>query len=195
MVHPGPDANNRIEELHNDHRSLVDYLQSNGQLLLQSRAQDAFSKTLIVAVASYFEVRLTQAIVDLYLEATGPIDILAQFVKRQAIGRRFSQLFNWGNESRHSQNANGFYRLFGSGFADYMIQKVRDDESLDDSVKAFLEIGNLRNQMLHEDFADFQLNKTVDDVYSLYQTATTFVERFPIEIRGFMGTRQSQDSI
>ena len=188
MVESGSDKSSRIEELRNDHQDIVDYLQSNGQILLQSRAQDAFSKTLIVAAASHFEVRLTQAIVDLYLETTGPKDILAQFVKRQAIGRRFAQLFNWGDESRHGQNANGFYRLFGPGFADYMIQKVRDDKSLDDSVKAFLEIGNLRNQMVHENYADFQLNKTVDEVYSLYQTATTFVERFPIEIREFMGT-------
>ena len=192
MVYLGPDANNRIEELHNDHRDLVGYLQSNGQLLLQSRAQDAFSKTLIVAVASHFEVRLTQAIVDLYLETTGPIDVLAQFVKRQAIGRRFSQLFNWGDESRHGQNANGFYRLFGSSFAEYMIQRINRDKSLDDSVKAFLEIGNLRNQMVHEDFADFQLNKTVDEVYDLYRSATRFVSEFRAIIREFIANNQQQ---
>ena len=51
-----------------------------------------------------------------------------------------------------------------------MKQRVQEDRDFDESVKAFLEIGNLRNQMVHEDYADFQLNKTVEEVLlSLYQ--------------------------
>ena len=111
-----PDINNRIEELWSDHRDLVAFLQSDNQLQLQSRVEDAFSKTLIVAAASYFEVRLTQSIVELYYESTQEAGILAQFVKKQAIGRRFAQLFQWDNEGKTAQNANSFYRSFGANF-------------------------------------------------------------------------------
>ncbi len=188
-----PDINNRIEELWSDHRDLVAFLQSDNQLQLQSRVEDAFSKTLIVAAASYFEVRLTQSIVELYYESTQEAGILAQFVKKQAIGRRFAQLFQWDNEGKTAQNANSFYRSFGANFREYMVGRVREDKYLEDSVKAFLEIGNLRNQMVHGNYADFQLNKTVEEVYKLYQDATNFVDSLPAAIRDFIEIEKSHD--
>ena len=188
-----PDISNRIEELWSDHRDLVAFLQSDNQLQLQSRVEDAFSKTLIVAAASYFEVRLTQSIVDLYIESTQGAELLAQFVKKQAIGRRFAQLFEWGDEAKPGRNANSFYMSFGADFREYMVSKVRNDQCLDESVRAFLEIGNLRNQMVHGNYADFQLNKTVDEVFKLYQSAVGFVESFPEAIRDYIASFKSQD--
>ena len=170
-----------------DHRDLVNYLMSNGQIQLRSRAEEAFSKTLIVAAASYFEIRLTQIIIELYRETTQGVGVLVQFVERKAIGRGFSQLFQW-----NQNNANQFYSFFGNDFASRMRNKVRDDSGLADSVKAFLEIGELRNQMVHNNYADFQLSKTVDEVYNLYQTATRFVDEFQVTIREFLTTREPQ---
>ena len=181
------DKSLRIEELRNDHRDLVDYLQSNGQVLLQSRVQDAFSKTLVIAAASYFEIRLTGIIVGLFRDSTSGVEALAQFVERKAIGRGFAQLFQWDR-----RNANYFYRFFGEEFATLMEQKVRDNDSLADSVRAFLEIGDLRNQMVHGDFADFQLGKTVDEVYDLYESAAKFVNEFQTTIRGYVTDSQQR---
>ena len=183
---------NRIDQIWSDHRELVAYLQSSNQLQLQFRAEEAFSKTLIVAAASYFEVQLTHIIVDLFREATHGAEPLAQFVKNQAIGRRFAQLFDWGDGTRPGRNANGFYKSFGPEFADYMKQKVESDQTFDASVKAFLEIGDLRNQMVHGNFVDFQLNKTVDEVYQLYQTATDFVNGFSDSVREFITSNERE---
>ena len=188
-----PDINNRIEELWSDHRDLVAFLQSDNQLQLQSRVEDAFSKTLIVAAASYFEVRLTQSIVELYYESTQGAGVLTQFVKKHAIGRRFAQLFQWENDGKTAQNANSFYRSFGADFREFMVRRVRKDKCLEDSVKAFLEIGNLRNQMVHGNYADFQLNKTVEEVFKLYQDATNFVDGFPAAIREFIELDKLRD--
>lgn len=65
-------------------------------------------------------------------------------------------------------------------FADhaYMVEKVRDDRALDESIKAFLELGKFRNNMVHENYANFPLNKTVAEVFELYQKANIFVEGF-----------------
>ncbi len=186
-------ANNRIDEIWNDHGDLVAYLQSSNQLQLQSRAEEAFCKTLIIAAASYFEVRLTHVIVDLFREMTHGAEALAQFVRNQAIGRRFAQLFDWGDGTSPGRNANGFYKLFGPEFADYMKQKVKGDQTLDDSVKAFLEIGDLRNQLVHGNYADFQLNKTVDEAYELYRIATIFVEGFSDSAREFISSEHQKD--
>lgn len=172
---------NRIEEMRNDHKELAEYLLHNGQLRLKTVTEDAFSKTLLIAVASYFEVRVSEIIIDLYRELSQGTDILAEFVRNKAIERRFSNLFQW-----ERKNANFFYSSFGKGFSDYMQKKVAENQTLDKSVQAFLEIGNLRNQIAHRNYADFQLNKTAEEVYSLYKDAAKFVDEFPIAIREFI---------
>ena len=174
---------NRIQELCDDHRILVEYLQANNRLQMLSRVEESFSKTLLIAVASYFEVQLTAIILDLYREMTEGSEALIEFVRKQGIGRRFAQLFQWETNGRPGRNANSFYRLFGPEFANYMKDRVTEDRQLDAGVKAFLEIGNLRNEMVHGDFADFQLNKNVDDIYELYISAILFLDEFPKAIR------------
>ena len=165
----------------------MEYLESANSLLLRDRAESAFAKTLLLAAASYFEVHLTQTIIDLYLEMTQGVEELAEFVRRQAIGRRFAQLFQWGSDESPGRNANSFYVSFGERFSAHMKQRVQEDRDFDESVKAFLEIGNLRNQMVHGNYADFHLNKTVEEVYSLYTQAGRFVDEFPDAIRQFIG--------
>ena len=178
-----------------DHRELVEYLESGKSLLLRDRAESAFAKTLLIAAASYFEIRLTQIIIDLYLEMTHGVEELAEFVKKQAIGTRFAQLFQWGSGKGPGRNANSFYVLFGEAFSAHMKQRVQEDREFDDSVRAFLEIGNLRNQMVHGNYADFQLNKTVEEVYSLYVRAHRFVDKFPDAIRQFIGRENPTSNI
>ena len=167
----------------------MELLRSSNQLAMMSSVETTFGKTLVVAVASYFEVRLTEIILDLYREATGRVEPLIEFVSRQAIGRRFAQLFNWDDP-----NANGFYRLFGNQFSRAMRARIGASTELDESVKAFLEIGRLRNQMVHENFADFQLTKTVNEVYSLYRSATLFLDEFPVTIREVAASTQDSEA-
>ncbi len=186
MTEHGLAINNRIEELWNDHASLVNYLQASRQIQLLSRVQDSFRKTLLIAAASYFEVQLTQTIVDLYGEADQGAGILSAFVRRKAIGNSFSSLFNWD-----SPNANSFYKLFGTDFADIMKIRVREDQGLSESVKAFLEIGHLRNQLVHRNYADFQLDKTLEEIYEDYQVASKFLNTFPIVVRECIAAKNS----
>lgn len=186
MTTSSPAINNRIEELWNDHASLVDYLQANRQLQLLSRVHDSFRKTLIIATASYFEVQLTEIIVDLYEEVDQGTGVLSEFVKKKAIGRGFSSLFHWD-----SPNANYFYKWFGPDFATSMRCKVREDRELDESVKAFLEIGHLRNELVHKNYADFQLNKTLEEIYECYQKATHFLTTFPTVVGEFVAANNS----
>ena len=183
MTTLNPAINNRIEELWHDHASLVDYLQANRQLQLLSRVHDSFRKTLIVAVASYFEVQMTEIIVDLYDKADQGTGVLSEFVKRRAIGRSFSSLFAW-----ESPNANHFYKCFGPEFAASMKRKVDEDKDLEESVKAFLEIGHLRNELVHKNYADFQLDKTLEEIYERYQLANNFLTTFPAVVREHIAT-------
>lgn len=189
MLDAESQPNNRIEELRNDHNELVDHLLSSGQLRLKTVAEDTFGKTLLIAAASYFEVRLSKSIIDLYRDVAQGADVLAEFVRTKAIERRFSNLFQWDRK-----NANSFYGSFGKSFSNYMQNKVTECRKLDESVQAFLEIGNLRNQMAHENYAEFQLNKTAEEVYCLYNKATKFVDEFPIIIREFIRQQNANTS-
>lgn len=166
-------ADDAIEAMVAEHRQLIAHLQSTGAISLQAAVEPAFAKTLLISAASYYEHRMTEVLVGLYqFDGNGPT-VLSEFVKNQAIGRRYAQLFSWGDN-----NANRFFSLFGSGFRAYMVQKVRNDRDLDESIKAFLELGNLRNAMVHGNYMDFLLNKTVAEVFELYRKAGIFVAGF-----------------
>ena len=174
-----------IEALWSDHQAVVEHLQSSGEWTLSGRVDDAFTKTLIVATASYFEVQLTETILGIYQTSTSGFEQLVEFVRTKAIGRGFAQLFDWGKDGRPSHNANHFYSFFGGEFSRHMRELVRQDEDLDNSVRAFLEIGNLRNHMVHGDYANFTLEKTATDIYKLYEKATLFLAMFSQELESF----------
>jgi hypothetical protein len=66
-----------------------------------------------------------------------------------------------------------------------MKRRVEDDDSLNEAVRAFLEIGSNRNRLIHNDFGSFFLEKTAEEVYNLYSKAMVFVEAFPLALREF----------
>lgn len=60
--------------------------------------------------------------------------------------------------------------------------RVSESEPLRLAIKAFLELGNERNLLVHQDFATFPMEKTLEEVYSLYQTGFKFVEYLPVAL-------------
>jgi hypothetical protein len=47
---------------------------------------------------------------------------------------------------------------------------------LPDGMKAFLALGDHRNRLVHNNFADLTTDQTVEDVYSLFGKAQSFVD-------------------
>ena len=66
-----------------------------------------------------------------------------------------------------------------------MKKKVEDDEELSDAIRAFLEIGNDRNRLVHQDFGSFFLEKTAEEIYSRYRSAIKFVDAVPEALSEF----------
>lgn len=75
-----------------------------------------------------------------------------------------------------------------------MGKEVKDDPQLQSSIRAFLELGNLRNQLVHENFAVFPLEKTSGEIYQLYQVALFFVEIFPNKLYAYAQRVASEPS-
>ena len=177
-------SENVVERLHDDFIALREFLQGNDGANLLYVVEENFPKSLLLAAASHFERRLTEAVKDFAREVTIEDHPLVSLIEAKAIKGQYHTWFSW----RGARNANSFFALFGAAFRQYAEAVVDRDDSLKDSIRAFLEIGRERNPLVHEDFADFRMDKTSEEIYELYRSATVFVDWFPQAIREFSST-------
>ena len=175
----------KIERLHGEFHELHNFLMNPkvGKERLALVVDEIFPKTLLLAVASYFEHRMRTAVEEFAKDVTHNDYRLVSLINRRVIERQYHTWFNWKAEK--ATGANSFFGMFGDLFKKYAEKTVKENDRLDEAIRAFLEIGRVRNELIHEDFAEFPFNKTPNDVYQLYERASFFVEWFPIAIREF----------
>ena len=178
-----------VDRLHSDFKEVVEQLESNGEISLRNSAEEVFRKSLLLAAASYFERRVTDVVLEFISEASVNDDLVTEFVRRQAIDRRYHTLFAWNR-----QNANQFFGLFGADFGEYMKNYVANNPDYESAIRAFMEIGRERNRIVHEDFGSAELEKSTTEVHYLYEQALIFVEQIPLRFEEFLASRQSPDS-
>ncbi|WKZ62521.1 MAG: HEPN domain-containing protein [Saprospiraceae bacterium] len=157
--------------------SLVDYLKNQQQLTFYNEAENNFRKTILLLAASYFEKEISETVIDFAKSHSSNDDLVVSIIKQKAVSRQYHTYFGWDKA-----NANSFFSLFGEDFKNRMIQKVKADNKLDESIKAFLEIGNERNKMVHQNFAEIIIDKTAEEIYKLYQTALYFIDTMKTEL-------------
>lgn len=145
---------------------------------LRITANDNFRKSLLLAAASYFEKRICDIVLEFVRERSKGSVLLEEFVRNKAITRQYHTWFDW-----EKNNANRFYSLFGKSFSEMMRERVKQIGGLQDSERAFLEVGNERNKLVHQDYVTFLLNKTMDEIYQCYRKALDFVEILPAALR------------
>jgi hypothetical protein len=64
-----------------------------------------------------------------------------------------------------------------------MTSRIASDEVLAENVRAFMEIGRERNLLVHSDYVSYLINKTPEEIYTLYQKANEFVSAVGAEWR------------
>ena len=162
-------ARKTIEEIYKDYKEYSSYLEKEGQISFVSDYRNIFSKTLLLSVASYFEDEIKQIIHKVLL--TSNSKMLKEFIENKALNRQYHTLFSW-NEN----NANSFFRLFGRDFQDFMKCKVDLDENLKQSIKNFLLLGRTRNKLVHGNYAIFNIDMTVDEIFEKFQSSLMFID-------------------
>lgn len=172
--------NTIVDDLHTEFTEIHKFLLVNNELSWATVVENNFRKILLVAAASRFEQSMTNEVLKFTTEATSAKHPLTFLVKSKAIDRMYYTWFDW-----NANNANKFFKLFGENFQNHMKKKIRENEELERSISAFIEIGRSRNRMIHEDFGNFTLEKTQQEIQELYDHAKLFVEQFPIELRTF----------
>ena len=169
-----------VDGLHESFSGLLSILDETGELSLRTVADENFRKSLLLAATSYFERRMTEAVLVFVREATSGNEVVGAFVYNKAVSRQYHTWFQW-----KENNANSFFGLFGRDFLDFMKRRVRDDDGLADSVRAFMELGRERNRVVHQDYGAVALEKTTEEIYALYCRAMGFVEMVPVALREF----------
>lgn len=158
-----------------DYHDIKTLLLKQSELSLQTTVDAHFRKTFLISCASYHETCI-QGILSSFLERTVGDKRAIAFAESKGIKRQYHTYFTWDNDGKVPNNINSFLGLFGSDFKEKISQEIASNEDIKLNMKSFLEIGNLRNQMAHENLLAFNLEKTFDELTVLNEKALKFLE-------------------
>lgn len=147
------------------------FLLKNGQVSQAVDINEHYKKILLLSCASYYEKQITGVIKYFVETKTSDVRIIS-FLDNKAIQRQYHTYFNWDQ----SNNINNFLGLFGPEFKETVSKEIKENDSLSKQVKAFLEIGAERNKMVHQNFLEYNLEKTFPEIVALHKEALGFVE-------------------
>lgn len=167
-----------VDAIYRDHGALLTYLRENNQISFLNVTEGVLPKVLLLAAASHLESEVQELIISYFSDVTGGHRPAISFVQRKAVSRQYHTYFQW-----ESGNANSFFALFGDDFKTSMTEKIKKDSIFAQSVKDFVQLGSLRNQLVHQNYASFTLEKTADEIWGLYESACSFIELLPSLLR------------
>lgn len=160
-----------VHSFFRDHQELKAVLEKSNEISLLQTAEDSLRKSIALAAGSYFEYEISNLLAQFAANKSNNCAELVGFIKNKALNRQYHSLFNWD-----ARNANTFFGLFGEEFKKLAQEDVKKFQSLNDSVKSFLELGELRNMVAHQNFASFATDKTSDEIFSSFKIALEFLE-------------------
>ena len=158
-----------IDKLYSDNVTLLDYLSAQGEVSLRQIAEESFRKALVLSAASYFEYEIVEALRTYAVRRAGADECILAMLRTRVLSRQYHTFFDWPN-----RRVGPFYGLLGDVIGTELKQEC-SAAALKTAVDAFLELGNLRNELVHQNFAGYAFEKTTKEVYELYNTASKFV--------------------
>lgn len=187
-----------VDRLYNEYEEISNFLSSKNEISLSSNLNKQYKKVILLSSASYYEHQIISILSNFVAQCSQNDTRLINFLKIQAISGKYHQLFNWGeqdNPDKPNKNANRFWRLFGNEFKERINKEletknitdqveIKKKEEVITSIQAFLEIGHLRNILVHNNFAAYDYNqKTTQEIYLLHQGANRFIEYVQLQLK------------
>jgi hypothetical protein len=168
-----------VDILQAEYLSIVGFLNSESQPSLASDVNKYFRKVFVLSAASYFEHLIQDILLKFIKEKTNDNAPALNFFKKKAIGMQYHTYFSWGEKDdpdRPGKNANTFFSLFGEDFKKNAESRIASSAPLEKAMRSFLEVGHLRNILVHSNFAAYSFeNKTTEEIYDLYKEGLIFV--------------------
>lgn len=161
-----------IESQYKDSKELYDYLMSKGEITFATYIDNVYKKVLVLSVASYFERVVSDCILNFARVSSSKDYRVVKLIENKVIERQYHTLFDW-----KAKNTNAFWKLFGDDTKIKVRNLITESETLQKAELNFLEIGELRNLLVHENFAEYDVNLTLEDIYSKYRSACDFVSQ------------------
>ena len=93
-----------VDRVHNEFSELLKVLDKMNEVSLRNTVDDNFRKLLLMAAASYFERRMTDAVLNFAAEITTEDHVLTYLIKKKAVSRQYHLWFDWD-----ARNANRFF--------------------------------------------------------------------------------------
>ncbi len=171
----------QVSQLFERAEALRSYLLEKNEVSFLSFADENFRKLFVVASASALETEICRTLLAFAHKSLSLNHVLVQFIQRKAIERQYHTWFDW-----RSTNVNSFLGLFGEKFKKFASDRISRDEDLSASCRAFLELGLLRNRLVHGDFSIFTLEKTTHEICELFDSACNFAETLPKMLAEFV---------
>jgi len=165
-----------ISKSYNDFLKLKEFLREQGEVDFSINLENDFTKNLLISSASFIEDSLQKVLIQ-FVESNSNKDIIIHFLKNKAISRQYHSYFDW-----KSKNINNFLGLFGVDFKKKFNQDIKIIENMELNVESFLELGRLRNELVHQNFILYKLEKTSQEIFSLFEESSKFITFFEEKI-------------
>lgn len=156
--------------------SLKKYLLENKQLDYSISVENDFRKNLLISSASFIESSVQSILID-FVNSNSSHSVIVNFLKNKAISRQYHSYFDW-----NGKNINGFLGLFGPDFRDSVKQSIKE-KKLEEKIKSFIELGKLRNELVHQNFILYTIEKTADEIKVLFDEAEEIVDFLDSELK------------
>lgn len=188
---------NPVYQIKNEYEMLSAHLKEANEISLLSDLNKNFRKILLLSAGSYFEHRITIILSEFVRKKSNEDERIINFLEKQAISQRYHQLFSWGEKDKPDkpgENANTFFKLFGDNFKGQIDNELKikkedtteqkaEKERISSSIKAFIEIGHLRNILVHRNFAAYDYDqKTPEEIYELFLKAEPFLSYIELKL-------------
>lgn len=163
-----------VHSYYEDNLSLINALESAKEISLLQIAEDSLKKSLALAVGSYFEHEILLLLENYAIKQSNKCIPLTSFIKSKALARQYHTFFDW-KEIKES-SANVFFGYFGDEFKKSVITEVKSSPDLAKAIKSFIELGQLRNKVAHQNFASFTTDKTSKEIFDSFEDAMKFLD-------------------
>lgn len=160
-----------IDSYYSQHRTLSDFLHEKEEVSLKIDADKKFSKTLILASASYFEDRIISIVDGFCRHHSRANEMVMSLLKVKAFERQYHSFFDW-----KVNNANKFFSQFGEETKQRHLKNIKRDEALKKHEMDFMFIGSRRNVLVHTNFVVSPIEETYLEIYERYKSANEFVD-------------------
>jgi hypothetical protein len=158
---------NAVESLYFDYEELVHEM-SEASASGLSALNRSFHKHLLVASASNLEEQVKELVPMLFVNHGR--DEMGSFVLKRVLARGYAGLFEWKD-----QKAQGFFSSFGEDAGKGFKARLRADDEFKANHDAFMRLGHLRNEVVHNDYALYNIELTPYEIVELFRKACGFI--------------------